>query len=117
MIRHGSRTPWGATDHVEKLADGIYSVSTPGHGGIWLDQERRNMMPPEFVAANFLGTAEWWEEDCDWSLVAITFPEAFARQPWHPENYDPVSAAVDTAAAWHTDAYAAVMDRAMGGAA
>jgi hypothetical protein len=34
-------TPWGAADHVETIAPGIRSVSTPSHGGILLDAAQR----------------------------------------------------------------------------
>jgi hypothetical protein len=64
------QTPWGPSQGEEILAEGIISYSTAGHGGIWLSPERRKALPP---AKNFLGSKEWWEEDCDWAVPYLFF--------------------------------------------
>jgi len=66
------QTPWGMADLAEELAPGIISYSTPSHGGIWLSAERRKALPK---VKNFLGTTEWWEEDCDWAIPYVFFAE------------------------------------------
>ena len=64
------QTPWGHSDHHEKLADGIISYSTPSHGGIWLSKERQDQLPD---LDNWLHNKEWWEEDSDWVVPYILF--------------------------------------------
>lgn len=89
-------TPWGKPDYPypEQIADGIYWYSTPSHGGYWLSPERREQMPPALRAIRPFGGREgWYEEDCDWAIVALSFPEHFnehareaardtAKAPW-----------------------------------
>lgn len=71
------RTPWGPANETSKIAEGIISVSTSSHGGIHLDRKRQakvTRMIPDFKP--FAG-APWYEEDCDWAVVAVVFPEHF----------------------------------------
>jgi hypothetical protein len=77
-----TETPWGRPDSVTKLAEGIYAVSTPSHGGIYLDEKANALMPMQWQLGTFrqLGCHGWYEEDCDWSLVAIIHPYAFTEQ-------------------------------------
>lgn len=80
-MNHKSRhTPWGFSDHSEEHAPGIIFYGTPSHGGFWLSQDRLLEMPEEIRTARGafkLTNSDWWEEDCDWSLVALAFPEYF----------------------------------------
>jgi len=64
------QTPWGQADGAEELAPGIISYSTSSHGGIWLSAERRKALNYD---KNWLNTAEWWEEDCDWAVPYYFF--------------------------------------------
>lgn len=71
-------TPWGISQSHHRIADGINSYSTASHGGIELSEERLAAMPAalrEFLP--FAGLRGWYEEDVDWSIVALAFPEAF----------------------------------------
>ena len=70
-------TPWGPADHVEQKADGIWFASTPSHGGIWIAPERLAIMPAKYKTCS-LTNNQWFEEDCAWCAVALTFPEAFS---------------------------------------
>lgn len=80
-------TPWGHADHIEMVAEGVWFVSTPGHGGYRLSPERNAEVPVEgrrFAAAWskgwFDGSAEtvgWYEEDCAVWAVVKTFPDLF----------------------------------------
>lgn len=89
----GSRTPWGAADHVEKLADGIWQVGTPSHGGVKLSASR-NRAVPDYMRAS----SGWYEEDCEWSVPATVFPDAFKPESrehakktlrnWKPDAYE-----------------------------
>ena len=73
----GMETPWGVAQTVTVIADGIESVSTSSHGGIRLSAERQAQMPERFVGLNKYGRGCWYEEDCEWALVAVAFPEHF----------------------------------------
>ncbi len=76
-------TPWGHPDQSKELAPGIWSVSTASHGGIYLSPQRLGFMPAIFVNAGFIKAnteAGWFEEDCDWAMVALIYPEAFATE-------------------------------------
>ncbi len=53
-------SPWGAVQHGEKLADGVFIVSTAGHGGIKLDRARNALIPHLFRREG-----GWYGEDCD----------------------------------------------------
>lgn len=67
-------TPWGIADNVITLADGIISYSTPTHGGIWLSASRQKELTNMIGhVPNWLGTQEWWEEDCDWAVPYTCF--------------------------------------------
>lgn len=75
-------SPWGQCDQAEQIAPGIWSVSTPGHGGIQLSQERRLAMPEHLKSVYTYAGGNWFEEDCDWCIVALAYPEAFT----HPDT-------------------------------
>lgn len=90
----GTATPWGRADYVEKYAPGINSYGTPGHGGFKLSAGRNALVDPK--VRNDKG---WYEEDCDWAIVALTFPDVFdARELGYARStvrrYRPVEAAV-----------------------
>jgi len=78
-------TPWGQAQHVTEIAPGIVSYSTASHGGIHLSDERIAEMPAalqEFVpfGGPQIGPGRWFEEDCDWSVVALAFPQFFTER-------------------------------------
>ena len=91
-VKVGSRTPWGKADSVSEIADGIFSVGTPGHGGLKLSREKNAQMP-SFMRND----GGWYEEDCEWSKVALVFPTAFPEahvlqadqscRDWFPDEY------------------------------
>lgn len=94
------QTPWGHSDHVNVIADGIESHSTPSHGGLWLSNERLKKMPDIVAEAN--GNGRWFEEDSDWALVAVSFPECF--------NSDTVNNAKEAVKNWHPNVYESLYD-------
>lgn len=75
-----------------KYAPGIINYSCAGHGGFHLASGRNAAVHPAWRTAD-----GWYEEDSEWAVVAITFPEAF-----HP---DKVSAAHGTAKTWFPHKY------------
>lgn len=79
--RRGSESPWGAVQSEHEQAPGIVSVSTAGHGGIWLSPERLaqfRQLFPTFVG--YSGAEMWLEEDCDASLAVLAFPDVFTDE-------------------------------------
>lgn len=75
-IRVGGSSPWGTIQHVTELADGIVSVSTAGHGGIWITSERERQIPANVRAiARQYAPANWYEEDCDACIPMAWFAD------------------------------------------
>jgi hypothetical protein len=71
----GKRTPWGTSDHEKTYAPGIVFYGTPGHGGFHCDRARNAL-----VHEAWRKPGGWYEEDCEWVIVALTFPEAFPAE-------------------------------------
>lgn len=80
-------SPWGAIDGIVVFAPGVALITTSSHGGFWLSRERLAAVPVEWREARFgrakFAASPWFEEDCDWTMVALTFPELFP--PEHVE--------------------------------
>ena len=60
-------TPWGWTQDVEELADGVLRVSTSSHGGLKLSRDRWAELPVEVRKAML--TPTFAEEDCEEPIV------------------------------------------------
>ena len=60
-------TPWGWTWDIEELAEGVWRVSTPSHGGLKLSRERWAALPAELQYAMY--TQTFAEEDCEEPIV------------------------------------------------
>lgn len=73
-------TPWGHADFAERIADGIWQVSTPGHGGLWISADRKGQMAEPYRNIRTFAGGRWYEEDCDWCLVALSFPQYFTPE-------------------------------------
>ncbi|MBU3993522.1 MAG: hypothetical protein KKA12_13390 [Alphaproteobacteria bacterium] len=71
-IRQRLSTPWGMAQSSKIYADGVVFHSTASHGGIKLDRARNAAMPAMLRVAS-----GWYEEDCEWSKVAIGLPDLF----------------------------------------
>lgn len=72
VVRVGMHTPWGWADSASVVADGIGRVSTPGHGGFKLAPKMNAK-----VDAAWRTRGGWYEEDCEWAIVVLTFPKHF----------------------------------------
>jgi len=66
--------------------------STAGHGGFHVSPTLNSKMPEALRIED-----GWYEEDCDWALVAVAFPDLFAKENanaistmknWHPNRYE-----------------------------
>lgn len=74
-------TPWGYSQSVDVIANGLVSVSTAGHGGFKLSAERWAELQREFPTfGDGYAGAGWLEEDCDATLAVILWPECFPPQ-------------------------------------
>ena len=93
------RTPWGQSQDVTEYAPGIVFVSTASHGGIKLDR-KHNAMVPDYMRCE----GGWYEEDCDWAIVATIFPAAFIR-PDGDKLPATLEAAKRTLRVWRPDEY------------
>ena len=56
-------TPWGWSQDIEELVEGVWRVSTAGHGGLKLSRERWYSLP-DVVRDTFLNSG-FAEEDCE----------------------------------------------------
>lgn len=87
------RTPWGIADSAERIADGITFYTTPSHGGVGLSAARQRDMPDALRVEG-----GWYEEDCDYALVVVAFPDEFPAGAsdraaesvanWQPERFE-----------------------------
>lgn len=95
----GMKTPWGKAQHVTKLLEGIYLVSTSGHGGLKLSAARNAQMHKAIRSEG-----GWYEEDLLYAWVILHFPELVERhivggtlegahktlRSWYPNEYEAV---------------------------
>ena len=63
MTGTGMHTPWGWPQDITELAEGIWRVSTAGHGGLKLSRERWEELP-DVVRDTFINPT-YAEEDCE----------------------------------------------------
>ena len=75
-------SPWGAPDQITEYAPGIAFYETPSHGGFYLSPDRRRQVPAAWsaYAARWARKPGWFEEDCAWAAVALTWPELFTAR-------------------------------------
>ncbi|WP_295452114.1 hypothetical protein [uncultured Thiodictyon sp.] len=78
-VQKMTKTPWGdGSGYV--IAPGITLLSTESHGGIHVSVERLAEMPDVIRNLDPFAGSGWYEEDCDWALVAMAFPEHFSGE-------------------------------------
>jgi hypothetical protein len=64
-------SPWGQIDHCETLSEGIYWVSTPGHGGLMIRSGAAKLSKAaKDLAGESFSTFDCFEEDCAWAVAA-----------------------------------------------
>ncbi len=86
-------TPWGPSQQTTKLRPGITRYDTASHGGYHVSKKLNAGMPYALRRGD-----GWYEEDCDWSRVALAFPESFTTDErtaaeatlrnWFPASYE-----------------------------
>lgn len=60
-------SPWGIVDYWTQLAHDIWSVSTPGHGGLYVGDVSASYLPAE--VQDCMDGPPWFEEDCEAVIV------------------------------------------------
>jgi hypothetical protein len=110
-------TPWGPAQTSDELAPGVVHYTTASHGGYCVSGAALARMEPflralpTFCHATTADSA-WYEEDVDWAVVALAFPELFdGCHLWHAERTVRVARA--DACAWldQSDPGRAVRDK------
>lgn len=73
------QTIWGPSQSEKRIAPGITYYETAAHGGYRLSADRFKLMPERYRSiATHEGHEGWYEQDCDWALVALSFPDCFS---------------------------------------
>jgi hypothetical protein len=72
QTRMSVSTPWGGSQMAVIYAEGVVAHMTAGHGGFHLSSDRNARVHPLMRKE-----VPWYEEDCKWAIVAISFPELF----------------------------------------
>ena len=70
-------TPWGKAQSFTNVADGIVAVSTASHGGYHVFDGALAVIKKRFPGYVPFAGEGWYEEDCDWAIVELCFPEHF----------------------------------------
>ena len=65
-------TPWGVSQGATAYAEGVVFHSTASHGGFHLSDERNAEVDHRLRRRN-----GFYEEDAEWAIVAMTFPDLF----------------------------------------
>ncbi|MGE3370837.1 MAG: hypothetical protein AB7I79_18920 [Rhizobiaceae bacterium] len=98
-IHSRAHTPWGTSQGATVFAEGVVCHSTAGHGGFHLAGDRNAKVGSRLRNAN-----GWYEEDAEWAIVAITFPDLFTsferrcaeqtvRDSW-PDEFEAITGTV-----------------------
>ncbi|KQZ59778.1 hypothetical protein ASD54_23675 [Rhizobium sp. Root149] len=72
QTRMSASTPWGRSQMAVVYAEGVVAHSTAGHGGLHLSAERNAKVHPLLRK-----DTPWYEEDNEWAIVALSFPDLF----------------------------------------
>lgn len=77
------RTPWGEAQDSKRYAPGITFHETASHGGFHVDAAKLAEMPAALRAITPYAGEGWYEEDADWAIVALAFPDLFGDYDLH----------------------------------
>ena len=99
----GDPTPWGEAQSVEPVGTSMCWVLTASHGGLYVDDALNGQIDRVWRVDGTYddnGTylpGGWYEEDCDWAVPVVTFPDRFTPRTvlgahgvlarWYPEFY------------------------------
>lgn len=75
--------PWGKVNYVEKIASGIWIVSTEeGRSGFKLNKEFNDKLPYYLKIGN-----GWYDDDSKWCNVVLGFPKYFSEHELKLASY------------------------------
>ncbi|MCZ7450997.1 hypothetical protein O8B93_25845 [Agrobacterium rhizogenes] len=109
QTRASASTPWGGSQMAVTYGEGVVCHATAGHGGFHLSANRNAKVHPLLRK-----DTPWYEEDCEWAIVAVTFPDLFTayqrsmaektlRNTW-PDAWETIHCCVLTAGeSWAKD--------------
>jgi len=71
---------WGAVQHCEEWLEGVFSVSTAGHGGVLVAAEAAKMLSEvaRKRGVKMQGYLQY-EEDCDWAIPVYELPQTWKQ--------------------------------------
>ncbi|HEX5935078.1 MAG TPA: hypothetical protein VFY63_13015 [Pseudorhizobium sp.] len=72
QARMSASTPWGGSQMAVIYAEGVVAHMTSSHGGFHLSVDRNAKVHPLLRK-----DTTWYEEDCEWAIVALSFPDLF----------------------------------------
>ena len=72
-------TPWGTAQTARHYGQGIIQYSTAGHGGFHVSSGLLRKMD-EDMRGDAYAPVGWFEEDCAWCMVVLSFPERFTME-------------------------------------
>lgn len=72
QTRMSASTPWGGSQMAVVYTEGVVAHMTSGHGSFHLSTERNAKVHPLLRK-----DTPWYEEDCEWAIVAMSFPDLF----------------------------------------
>ena len=87
MYKRPYSSPWGKIQHIKKKTDGVYEVSTAGHGGIMVCTEAASQLLSKTAIdhGDLRNGFYCFEEDCD---ACIVIKELLDKNLWKiPEHY------------------------------
>lgn len=97
-------TPWGKADTIREICPGIKWVTTPGHGGMLVDEKLNQAVR---IHRN---TSGWYEEDCEWCIPWLYLMEYIAKH--NPDEFRKAKdSAADTCANWYPYIYKEIFGR------
>lgn len=96
--KRGLETPWGPTQQIEKISEGITWCSTASHGGYYVSNDldfgaTLSRMPEKYRSFKPWAGIGWYEEDCDWAIVCLAYPKEFEAH--YGERYPEMKAAAE----------------------
>ena len=82
LVQHGPeiKTPWGMAQSATRYGDGLVFFTTASHGGFELSRERLFEVIEAFPGWRSFAGGRWLEEDCDWAVAALLWPDLFTRE-------------------------------------
>lgn len=69
-----SSSPWGFVHRSTPIIEGVWLLSTAGHGGIYVAPKLHDAMPEHMKWTRF-SEKGFFEEDCDWCIPFVFFED------------------------------------------